>query len=55
MSKPGKILFVSIFILAFFLRFYKLSSIPPGLGRDEISVAYNAYSIWQAAPAKNPQ
>jgi len=47
MSRFGKLLLIFVFILAFFLRFNKLSSIPPGLGRDEVSVAYNAYSILQ--------
>lgn len=41
-----KIIFpVLIFLLAFLLRFYYLDKLPPGLGRDEVSVAYNAYSI----------
>ena len=34
-----------IFIVAFSVRFYRVTSVPPGLGRDEVSVAYNAYSI----------
>lgn len=38
------ILFI-IFILAFFLRFYKISYNPPGLYWDEASIGYNAYSI----------
>lgn len=33
--------------IAFFLRFYKLSEIPPGPEWDEASVGYNAYSIAQ--------
>jgi len=36
---------LAIFSIAFTVRFYHLSSLPPGLGRDEVSVAYNAYSI----------
>ena len=39
------IILISIFILSFLLRFYRLAVLPPGLGRDEVSVAYNAYSI----------
>ncbi len=38
-------LFLSILILAFILRFYKLGTIPKGLDWDENSNAYNAYSI----------
>ena len=39
-----KILLLIIFI-AFILRFYKLGEIPLGLNWDEVSNAYNAYSI----------
>lgn len=34
-----------IFIIAFVLRFYKVTDIPPSLNWDEVSIAYNAYSI----------
>ena len=34
-----------LFVLAFFLRFYKISQNPPGLYWDETSIGYNAYSI----------
>jgi 4-amino-4-deoxy-L-arabinose transferase-like glycosyltransferase len=34
-----------ILFLAFFLRFYQISSNPPGLYWDEASIGYNAYSI----------
>ncbi len=34
-------------LLAFFLRFYKVTEIPPALNWDEVSIAYNAYSILQ--------
>ena len=37
--------FLSIIILAFILRFYKLGEIPVSLNWDEVSNAYNAYSI----------
>lgn len=39
------IIFGLILFLAFFLRFYKLTSAPPHLYWDEASIAYNAYSI----------
>ncbi len=35
----------SILILAFLLRFYKVTEIPPSLNWDEVSIGYNAYSI----------
>lgn len=47
-TKQRIILLVVVF-LAFILRFYKLTDVPPGLGRDEASVAYNAYSIIETA------
>lgn len=34
-----------IVILAFLLRFYKVTEISPSLNWDEVSIAYNAYSI----------
>jgi len=34
-----------IVILAFFLRFYKVTEVPPSLNWDEVSIGYNAYSI----------
>ena len=34
-----------IIALSFFLRVYKVSSIPPALNWDEVSIAYNAYSV----------
>ena len=34
-----------IVCLAFFLRIYKVSSLPPSLSWDEVSIGYNAYSI----------
>src|SRR3989337_1727685 len=34
-----------IIILAFLLRFYKITSNPPSLNWDEVSIGYNAYSI----------
>ena len=43
----SKSLFIllNIFILAVFLRFYKLGQIPPSLYSDEAAQGYNAYSI----------
>lgn len=34
-----------IVLLAFFLRFYKVTEIPPSLNWDEVSIGYNAFSI----------
>src|SRR4030043_2293181 len=34
-----------IIILAFLLRIYKVTQIPPSLNWDEVSIGYNAYSI----------
>lgn len=34
-----------VFLLAIFLRFYKLGEIPPSLDWDEASLGYNAYTI----------
>lgn len=34
-----------ILLTAFFLRFYKITSVPPSLNWDEVSIGYNAYSI----------
>ncbi|MEK7616930.1 MAG: phospholipid carrier-dependent glycosyltransferase [Patescibacteria group bacterium] len=34
-----------ITVAAFFLRFYKVTEVPPSLNWDEVSIAYNAYSI----------
>lgn len=40
-----KIILVLILLLSFFLRFYKITEIPPSLNWDEASIGYNAYSI----------
>lgn len=34
-----------IVILAFFLRFYQVTKVPPALNWDEVSIGYNAYSL----------
>ncbi len=36
---------LGIVLLAFFLRIYKVTEIPPSLSWDEVSIGYNAYSI----------
>lgn len=38
-------IFLVVFLLALFLRFYELGIVPAGLDWDEVSNAYNAYSI----------
>ncbi len=40
-----KIIFIIIFLLGIFLRFYQLGAIPNSLNWDEVSWGYNAYSI----------
>lgn len=46
MTKRIKIILLSIIILgSFFLRTYQINQIPPSLNWDEVSIAYNAYSI----------
>jgi len=48
-----KVILVLIIALAFFLRFYKVTSIPPSLNWDETSIAYNAYSILKTGKDEN--
>lgn len=45
MKNKNIILLVLIIVLSFFVRTWKVSSVPPGLGNDEISIAYDAYSL----------
>lgn len=40
-----KLILVSIILLAFFLRFNKVTEVPPALNWDEVSIGYNAYSV----------
>jgi len=40
-----RIIFIIILFLTFFLRFYHLGKVPPGLYVDEVSLGYNAWSI----------
>lgn len=42
-----KIVLAFIVIVAVFLRFYSLSTIPVSLSHDEVAIGYNAYSILQ--------
>lgn len=44
-TKITKFFLLAIISLSFFLRVYKVTSIPPSLNWDETSIAYNAYSI----------
>ena len=41
----SNIIFFVIIVLAFFLRFYNLSNVPPSASLDEASIGWNAYSI----------
>lgn len=45
MKHKTYIILLLVAILAFFLRFYKVTEIPPALNWDEVSIGYNAYSI----------
>jgi len=44
-TKITAIVLSGIIILAFTLRFYKLTTIPPSLSWDEVAVGYNAWTI----------
>jgi 4-amino-4-deoxy-L-arabinose transferase-like glycosyltransferase len=44
-----KLIFFLIIALSIFLRLYKLGEIPPGFHQDEVSQAYNAFSILETA------
>lgn len=45
MNKKIFSLLILILFVAFFLRFYRVTEIPPSLNWDEVSIAYNAYSV----------
>lgn len=50
MNQPIKFLsylFSLILLIAIFLRFYQIQSLPPSLNWDEVSIGYNAYSIFK--------
>lgn len=48
-----KIGLILIFLVAIFLRFYKLSEIPSGFHIDEVTVGYNAYSLMETGRDEN--
>lgn len=39
------VMLAAVVILAFFLRFYRITEVPPSLNWDEVAIGYNAYSI----------
>lgn len=45
MKKQKIIILAIILVLAFILRVYRLSEVPPSLGWDEVSIGYDAWSI----------
>lgn len=45
MKPKSWILLLLVLGLAFFLRIYKVTAVPPSLNWDEVSIGYNAYSI----------
>lgn len=47
MKKLSKLILPVILLLAAFLRIYQLNSIPVSLNWDEVSLGYNAYSIFK--------
>jgi 4-amino-4-deoxy-L-arabinose transferase-like glycosyltransferase len=47
--KYKKFILFCIIVLAVFLRLYKLGEVPPGFHPDEVSQAYNAFSILKTA------
>ncbi len=47
MNKKLGFIFFFILVLALFLRFYRLDTVPPGVNRDEASIGYTAYSLLQ--------
>src|SRR3989344_1223720 len=49
LRNPSRYVLFLIILLAFFLRIYKLGSVPPSLYWDEASLGYNAYSILKTA------
>lgn len=48
-------LLILIFLLGFFLRFYKLGEIPYGFYQDESAIGYNAFSIMQTGHDEHSQ
>lgn len=45
MDRKILVILATIVCLAFFLRFFRVTEIPPSLNWDEVSVGYNAYSV----------
>lgn len=45
MNMRNRLLLILIVCIAFFLRVYKIPTIPPSLSWDEVSIGYNAYSL----------
>lgn len=45
MRRAKPIIIIVLFILAVFLRLYRLDTVPPSPSLDEVSIGYNAYSI----------
>lgn len=46
-KKIRLILFLSVVLIAAFLRLWQLGNIPPSPDWDEVALGYNAYSIWE--------
>lgn len=53
MHKKHIIILGLLFLIAFFLRFISLASIPGGFHEDEAHIGYNAYSLLKTAKDKN--
>lgn len=48
-KKVNVLLFCIILLIAGLLRFYQISNLPPSLNWDEVSIGYNAYSVFKTA------
>lgn len=48
-KKVSVLLFSIILLIAVSLRFYRISNLPPSLNWDEVSIGYNAYSVFKTA------
>ena len=46
-KKVNILLFSIILLIAVLLRFYQFSNLPPSLNWDEVSIGYNAYSVFK--------
>lgn len=49
MFKKPLLIFLVIFSIGVFFRFYRLADVPPGVNRDEASIGYTAYSLLRTA------